>query len=181
MKPATDRDKPAYAFEGQFQKLSAPAVGALLGLRWAGGGFNGNGKIELSGYSANDLAASAKGSLHFECRHGAMGNQPSASSKAGPVPAALGRFDLFTADATIANGAIILGRNEVIAEARKNSVKATITFGDPPQSRLRLSKRNRVEAAKVVSASLECASPFLSDRLASGLVQAGSRKMLRAL
>jgi hypothetical protein len=131
-KPANDRDKPAYTFEGQFQNLSTADVGALLGLRWAGGGFSGNGKIELSGYSADDLSASAKGDLHFEWRNGAMGNQPSAASKAGPVPAALGRFDRFTADASIANGAITLGQNQVVSGARKRSVDATITFGDPP-------------------------------------------------
>ncbi len=132
LRPANDQDKPAYTFEGQFQKLSTTDVGALLGLRWAGGGFSGNGKIELSGYSANELAASAKGDLHFEWRNGAMGNQPSAASKADPVPAALGRFDRFTADASIANGAITLGENQVVSGARKRSVDATITFGDPP-------------------------------------------------
>jgi hypothetical protein len=133
LKPANDQAKPAYTFEGQFQNLSAPDVGALLGLRWAGGGFSGNGKIELSGYSASDLAASAKGSLHFDWRHGAMGNQPSALSEAGPVPAALGRFDRFAADATIADGAIVLTRTEVISENRKKSVHAKVTFGDPPK------------------------------------------------
>jgi hypothetical protein len=132
LKPSNDQDKPAYTFEGQFQKLSAPSVGALLGLRWAGSDFSGSGKIELSGYSANDLAASAKGDLHFEWRNGAMGNQPSAASEAGPVPAALGRFDRFTADASIANGAITLSQNQVIFAARKKSVEATVTFGDPP-------------------------------------------------
>ncbi len=132
-KPATDQDKPSYSFEGQFQNLSAPDVGSLLGLRWAGGGFGGNGKIELSGYSARDLGTSAKGSLHFEWRHGAIGNQPSASSKAGPVPAALGRFDSFTADATIANGAIVLTSNEVVSENRKKFVQATVIFGNPPK------------------------------------------------
>ena len=54
---------------------------------------------------AKDLTASAHGALHFECRRGAIGNQPSESSKAGPVPAALGRFNAWTADAAIANGA----------------------------------------------------------------------------
>ncbi len=131
-KPANDRDKPAYTLEGQFQNLSTTDVGALVGLRWAGGGFSGSGKIELTGYSANDLAASAKGDLDFEWRNGAMGNQPSAASKAGPVPAALGRFDRFTADASIADGAITLGENQVVSGARKRSVDATITFGDPP-------------------------------------------------
>ena len=145
LKPANDQDKPAYTFEGQFQKLSTTDVGALLGLRWAGGGFNGNGKIELSGYSANELAASAKGDLHFEWRNGAMGNQPSAASKADPVPAALGRFDRFTADASIANGSITLGQNQVISEARKKSVEATVTFGDPPIVTFPMTKETRTE------------------------------------
>ena len=62
------------------------SLGALLGLRWAGAPLNGNGKIELSGYTGEDLAASAQGALHFECRRGAIGNQPSKSSKAELFP-----------------------------------------------------------------------------------------------
>ena len=131
-KPATDQDKPAYTFEGGFEKLDVTSVGALLGLRWGGTPLDGNGKIELSGYTGEDLAASAHGTLHFECRRGAIGNQPSESSKAGPVPAALGRFNAWTADAAIANGGLTLDQNSVSAGARKQSVQATVTFGDPP-------------------------------------------------
>jgi hypothetical protein len=131
-KPATDKDKPAYTFEGDFQKLDVTSLGVLLGLRWAGAPMNGNGKVELAGYTAEDLAASAHGTLHFECRRGAIGNQPSESSKAGPVPAALGRFDRWTADAAIANGGLTLDQNLVTAGAHKQSVQATVTFGDPP-------------------------------------------------
>ncbi len=131
-KSATEQDKPAYTFEGDFQKLDGPSIGALLGLRWAGAPLNGNGKIEFSGYTGEDLAVSAHGALHFECRRGAIGNQPSESSKAGPVPAALGRFDRWTADATIANGGLTLEQNLVSTGARKKSVQATVTFSDPP-------------------------------------------------
>jgi uncharacterized protein involved in outer membrane biogenesis len=132
LKPATDQDKPDYTFEGGFQKIDATSLGALLGLRWTGAPLNGNGKIELAGYTAKDLAASAHGALHFEARRGAIGNQPSESSKAGPVPAALGRFDRWTADANFANGSLTLDQNVVTAGARKQSVQATVTFGDPP-------------------------------------------------
>ena len=132
LKPASDQDKPAYTFDGDFQKLDVNAIGALLGLRWAGAPLNGNGKIELTGYTGEDLAASAHGALHFECRRGAIGNQPSESSKAGPVPAALGRFDRWTGDAAIANGGLTLDQNLVSVGARKQSVAATVTFGDPP-------------------------------------------------
>jgi hypothetical protein len=132
VKPATDQDKPTYTFEGDFQKLDVTSIGAVLGLRWAGAPLDGNGKIELAGYTAEDLAASAHGALHFECRRGAIGNQPSESSQAGPVPAALGRFDRWTADAAIANGGLTLDHNVISAGARKQSVQATVTFSDPP-------------------------------------------------
>jgi hypothetical protein len=132
VKPASDKDKPAYTFEGDFQKLNVAQLGGLLGLRWSGAALDGNGKIELSGYTAKELAASARGTLHFECRRGAVGNQPSESSKAEPVPAALGRFDQWSGDAAIANGSLMLGDNFLTAGARKQSIAATITFGDPP-------------------------------------------------
>ena len=131
-KPATDAEKPDYSFEGQFEKLSAPDVGALLGMRWAGGAFNGNGKVELAGYTDTDLTNSAKGTLHIEWNNGVMGDQPSESSKASVVPAALGRFEKWTADADIANGAITVKQSDVQNGTRKRTVGATIKFGDPP-------------------------------------------------
>jgi len=131
-KPATDQDKPDYTFAGDFEKLNATSLGALLGLRWSGGPLNGSGKVELSGYTGEDFSASAKGSLHFECRRGAIGNQPSESSQDELVPAALGRFDRWTADAAIADGAIQLGQNQLVVGARKQSIAAKINFGDPP-------------------------------------------------
>jgi len=131
-KPANDQDKPSYTFEGGFEKLDVTSLGAMLGVRWAGAPLDGTGKIELSGYTSKELAASAHGTLHFECRRGAIGNQPSESSKAGPVPASLGRFNAWTADATIANGSLTVDQNSVSTGARKQSVQATVTFGDPP-------------------------------------------------
>jgi hypothetical protein len=131
-KPATDSGKPDYSFEGQFDKLSATDVGALLGMRWAGGAFDAAGKVELTGYTDTDLESSAKGTLHIEWRNGAMGNQPSESSDASLVPAALGRFDSWTADADIAAGAITIKQSDVKSGAHKRTVGATVTFGDPP-------------------------------------------------
>jgi hypothetical protein len=132
VKPATDQEKPDYTFDGDFQNLDVTSIGALLGLRWAGDPLNGNGKIELAGYTGEDLAASAHGALHFECRRGAIGNQPSESAKAGLVPALLGRFDRWTGDAAIANGGLTLDQSLVFVGARKQSVRAAVTFGDPP-------------------------------------------------
>jgi hypothetical protein len=132
-------DKPSYSLQGQFQKLSPAAVGELLGLRWSGGAFDADGQIDLSGYTDKDLAASAKGTLHFEWRHGAVG-APAASSAAAPAPPALARFDRWTADAEIANGAITLKQNEVRQGARKRAVEAVVTLEAPPRVTFALPK-----------------------------------------
>ena len=151
-KPANDQDKPDYSLGGDFQKLNASDVGRFLGLRWTGGALSGNGNLELSGYTNADLAASAKGSLHFECGQGSISNIKSAISsgavKSQRIPAALVRFDRWTADASIANGAIRLGQNTAIAGGSKRSVEATITFGHPPQLSFPAPKPARSEKRK---------------------------------
>jgi uncharacterized protein involved in outer membrane biogenesis len=133
-------DKPVYTLEGQFEKLSPAAVGQLLEQRWSGGTLDGDGKIELSGFTGKDLTASAKGTLHFEWRHGAVGDQKgipaklsAASEATALVPPALARFDRWTADAEIANGTITLKQNQVQQGSRKHAVEAAVTLGDPPK------------------------------------------------
>lgn len=126
-------DRPSYSLEGRFEKLSSPAVGRLLGLRWTGGAFDGDGKIELSGFTDKDLADSAKGTLHFDWRHGGMSAPAGASSAAVSVPPALAHFARWTADAEIANGTITLKQNQVRQGARKRAVEAAVILGNPPK------------------------------------------------
>ena len=121
------QDKPAYAFEAQLDKLSSPALGQLLGLRCTGSDFNGNGKIELAGFTGNDLAASAKGIFHFEWRHGTV------AARSGFVPPALVHFDRWTADAEIANGALTLKDNQAKRGAHTAPVQAFVTLADSPK------------------------------------------------
>ena len=123
----TAQDKPSYALEGEFEKVSPAALGQLLGTRWSGGVLAGGGKIELAGFSGKDLAASAKGTLHFEWQHGSV-------SGAGPVPAALARFDRWTADGDIANGAVTLKQSQIKRGAKSVPVQASVTLADPPKA-----------------------------------------------
>jgi AsmA-like protein len=151
-KPATDRDKLSYSLDGDFQKLNPEDVGRLLGLRWTGGALSGNGNLDLSGYTGDELAASAKGTLHFEVRRGiiAAAKPATAASLSEPplIPVALARFDHWTADATIADGNIQIGQNLIISGSRKQSVEATITFGDPPQLSFPAPKETRAEGGR---------------------------------
>lgn len=150
-KPANGLDKPDYTLGGDFQKFDAGDLSKLLGLRWACGALSGSGNVELAGYTENDLAASAKGTLHFECRQGSVSNTktPSADvSKPASIPAALAHFDRWTADASIADQAINIGANQIISGARESSVDASITFGDPPQVSFPAPKDTRAEKHK---------------------------------
>jgi hypothetical protein len=130
---ASDQAKPVYTLEGEFEKLSPAAVGQLLGLKWSGGVFQADGKVELSGFTYTDLAASAKGTVHFEWRHGFVAAQSGASSETDAIPEPLTHFDQWTADADIANGTATLKDNEVQQGARRRAVEGTLTFGDPPK------------------------------------------------
>jgi hypothetical protein len=124
---ATAKDKPSYALEAQFDKLSPPALGQLLRLRFSGGTFDAHGRIELSGYTADDLTASAKGALHFDWLHGNV------TAAKGVVPPAMARFDRWTADAEIANGALALKENQVTRGAQTMPVQGSVTLAESPK------------------------------------------------
>jgi hypothetical protein len=130
----TDQGKPAYTMEGRFEKLSPPAVGQLIGLRWSGGAFDAEGKLDLAGLTDKELAASAKGALHFEWRHGAINAQGSGKHIGPAIPPALVRFDRWTGDAEIGNGVLTLKQNQVVQGGRKRTVEAALTLGDPPKA-----------------------------------------------
>jgi hypothetical protein len=124
-------DKPAYAFEWQLEKVSAAELCELMNLKCTGANLEGEGKVELAGYAGKDLADSAKGSLHFEWKKGAVAGRDSGFAKG--VPTMLARFDRWSGDAEIANGTITLKENHVQAGARTSTVSASVSLSDPPK------------------------------------------------
>jgi hypothetical protein len=139
--------KADYTLEGTLTRLKPAEVGKLVGQRWTGGELDGTGKIELSGYTGKDLAASASGKLHFEWNAGSVNAGAARTADAEPIPAALARFDHWTADAAIANGAISMQQSEVRRGGRKTEVGAKVSFGAPatiefsPMQRAALTKQ----------------------------------------
>jgi hypothetical protein len=123
--------KPAYSFEGDFQKLNPAEVCELLQLKCTGTSIGGDGKLELAGFEGKDLASSAKGTLHFDWKKGAISGRGESSTDG--VPTALARFDRFTSDAEIGNGTATLKDSRVQQGGRKGSVNASITFSEPPK------------------------------------------------
>jgi hypothetical protein len=127
-------DKPDYALETDFEGLHGEAVCQLLGLRCTGGTFDGKGKVQLSGFTGKELASSAKGSGHFEWRHGAIRGH-------APLPATLARFDRWSGDAQIANGAVTLQQSQTQQGARKSPVEAAVSLSDPPRVTFSVTKQ----------------------------------------
>ncbi len=124
-------DKPAYSLEGQFGKISPTEFCKLLELRCTGASLDGDGKVELVGYASKGLASSAKGTLHFDWKKGAVTGRLGQSAEG--VPVLLAKFDHFAGDAEIANGGVTLKDNHVQQGRRNGSVNASVTFGEPPK------------------------------------------------
>jgi hypothetical protein len=124
-------DKPAYSLEGQLQQVNPAELCEVLEVRCNGTRFDGDGKIEFAGYTGKDLGLSAKGTLHFDWKKGAVLGRMDEAGDA--IPAMLARFDDWTGDTAIASGAMTLGDNKVRLGKRNATAKWTITFGEPPK------------------------------------------------
>lgn len=123
----TQGDKPSYSLEADLAHAQAASVCELLGLRCTGGSVALNGHVDLAGFSGSDLAASAKGSLHFTWKTGAM-----AKSAGSDMPALLARFSSWSGDAAIGQGKVELGPNTVKQGAQSATVAATIPLIKAP-------------------------------------------------
>ena len=122
-------NQPTYALEGSFEKLKPEAVCKLMELRCKGGTLSGDGKLTFAGFAGEDVGATAKGTMHFDWRRGALMTTMGGATE----PAALACFTRWTGEAAIANGAMTLEQNQVQLGARAMPVQATITFGKPPK------------------------------------------------
>lgn len=136
----TNGDKPAYSIEGSFSKVTGQALCQMLLLQCTGGPISGTGRIEVAGFEAADLASSATGTLHFDWRHGAV------SGSSTQVSNELSHFDRWTADATVAGGAITLTQNQVQKGSHFAGADVVINLTDPPTIRFGVAEQS--QAAK---------------------------------
>jgi hypothetical protein len=120
---------PAYSIEAQFEKLNPAAVCQLLSLQCKGISIDGNGKIELAGFSGSDLVSSAKGQLHFDWRQGTIAGRAGSSGASSP---ALTKFDHWTGEGNIANGVLTIEKSLLQQGARTSTSDATIRLTNPP-------------------------------------------------
>jgi hypothetical protein len=120
--------KPNYSIEGQFARLNPAALCQLLALQCKGSGVSGDGKIDLAGFTGEDLAVSANGQLHFDWHQGSFLSHASSASN---VPLALSRFDRWTGEGGIADGKITIQQSKIQQGSRASTVDAKIILANP--------------------------------------------------
>ena len=133
-----NNDKPAYSFEGDIRKVNPAELCRVLELKCSGATFDGNGKLELAGYTGKDLANSATGILHFDWKKGMISGRLGSSTES--VPPTVTRFESWSGNGEIANGTVTLKENQVQQGARKGIVNASVSLGDPPRVSFAASK-----------------------------------------
>jgi hypothetical protein len=109
---------PHYSFDAQLLHANAAAISALWHEPPLSGTVTVSTHLELSGYSKNDLAESAQGTFHWDWTQGTL----------TLVPAALTRFDHWTADGTIKNQIFTISQSRVTRGPVKQAVAGTISF-----------------------------------------------------
>jgi len=134
----TEKGSPSYMLEAQFEKLNPAQVGLLVGQRWSGESFAVKGKVELSGFTQNDLADSAKGTLHFDWQRGSVAGGTA-------VPVDLARFNKWSADAVIAGGIITLKDNHVERPGHAGTIQADASLGAAAKVRFATPKETQAK------------------------------------
>ncbi len=121
---------PHYQIVADLDDASARSTAALFAENWGPGSVNLSATLRFSGFEQREILASAAGTFHWEWLNGGLPAGPSVNGKnAANAPGALCRFDTWTADGIIANGALSLQKSQVIRGADAIPLTGTISFG----------------------------------------------------
>lgn len=127
--------KPSYTIEAAFTGVNPALAGELAGVKARGGPLDGSLKLDLAGFTAADLAASAKGEAKLDWRHGEIAGE-------GP---AFTRFDRWTASARIGDGKVTLGENRLRHGSKASLAEGSLSFdsGSNPAPKFTLASPRR--------------------------------------
>ena len=134
-------------------------------MRFSGSTIDAAGKIDLTGLTVSELAASAKGTLHFDWLRGSVAALPeevareeketklpakaAAKLKAEPVPPQLARFTRLTGEAEIASGMVTLRNTEVFRAAQHHPIEGEMRLDERPRLTFLAPQPRPAEKAKL--------------------------------
>jgi uncharacterized protein involved in outer membrane biogenesis len=113
---------PRYSFDLQILHANASAMAALWHEPPLNGIVSATTHLELSGYSADNLARSAQGTFHWDWTEGTTAF----------IPVSLTHFDHWSADGSIKNRQLIFTQSQIVGGSLKQIVSGTISFDRTP-------------------------------------------------
>ena len=122
---------PTYRLEAQLDNASARATAALFDESWGPGSINLRTSLKFSGFEQKELLSSATGTFHWEWTKGGLpaSATPTGNGSSGPTMAgSFGRFDAWSGDGTIADGALNLRKSRILHGSDTTPLTGTLTF-----------------------------------------------------
>jgi hypothetical protein len=124
--------KPQYFIRGSFLGVKPQQAGRLIGQEWSGGPITGSGFLNFTGFTTDDFASSAQGSISFDWPNGRVAQADSPLLKA---------FSLWSGSAPISKSSIHLDGTALRHGARTTKVEGSLTFGPEPELALTTPRR----------------------------------------
>jgi AsmA family/AsmA-like C-terminal region len=118
-------DQPDYQLDVQVTNAAPSALAGIFAERWGSGQANFSAQLRMSGFDAQDLARSAKGTLHWNWTKGGLAAET-------PLPVAaqpFAHFDEWSADAAIADSTINITHSLLARGQNAIPLSGTISFG----------------------------------------------------
>jgi AsmA family/AsmA-like C-terminal region len=117
-------DQPDYQLDVQVTNAAPSALAGIFAERWGSGQANFSAQLRMSGFDAQDLARSAKGTLHWNWTKGGLAAET-------PLPVAaqpFAHFDEWSADAAIADSTINITHSLLARGQNAIPLSGTISF-----------------------------------------------------
>ena len=117
-------DQPDYQLDVQVTNAVPSALAGIFEERWGSGLANFSAQLRMSGFDAQDLARSARGSLHWNWTKGGLAAET-------PLPVAaqpFAHFDEWSADAAIADSTINITHSLLARGQNAIPLSGTISF-----------------------------------------------------
>lgn len=112
--------RPHYALDIEMTKANAAELAELFHEKWGSGLFNLNTHLDLTGYTEDELASSAKGTFHWDWTHGSLSTEAAAE---------LARFDRWQAEGAVAEKLLTLAHSRLTRGKMSLPVTGAISFG----------------------------------------------------
>lgn len=121
----TGGEKPGYALQANFTHANSAEAGELFRQKWGPGLINLSTKLNLSGFTEDDLSSTATGDCQWEWLHGGLLAEGAGTN--------LNRFDRWAANGKIEKGTLTIAQSTVKHGKQIQPLAGTVLLAAPPK------------------------------------------------